>query len=226
MDTKSQRLCVWSGVAFCVVFGIGFAAIARFVPPPSPSLGAAEVAALYEQNRNFIRTGVVICLIGNGFFLPWTAVISIVMWRAGHALWSFVQLLGGGVGSVGPFAATMLWITAAFRPERDSEVILAMNDLAWFFTILYFVPVFIQFISIGMVGLLDDSEHPPWPRWVGYLSIWFAILAIPSALIAYFKIGPFAWDGLFGFWIPLVAFFGWFAIMVPTLLRSIDSARV
>lgn len=221
MEKRSEILCVWSGAAFCVVFGIGFALIAQFVPPPSPALDAVAVAALYEEKRTLIRAGSVVCMIGNGFYLTWTAVVSLVMWRAGFRLWSFVQLLGGGLGAMGPFLGTMLWIAAAFRPDQDPRVIQALNDVAWLFTIAYFVPVFFQFVAVGVVGLLANAENRPWPRWMGYLSLWLATLALPAALIPFFKTGPFAWDGVLAFWVPLVAFFGWFLAMIPVMLRTV-----
>lgn len=224
MERKSEILCAWSGAAFCVVFGIGFALIAQFLPPPSPNLDAVAVAALYEEKRTLIRAGSVLCMIGNGFYISWTAVVSIVMWRAGFRLWSFVQLLGGGLGAMGPFLGTMLWIAAAFRPDQDPRVIQALNDVGWLFTIAYFVPVFFQFVAVGVVGLLAKGERRPWPRWMGFLSLWFATLALPAIFIPFFKTGPFAWDGVLAFWVPLTAFFGWFLAMIPLVLRAVRTA--
>lgn len=221
MENRSEVLCVWSGAVFCVLFGIGFALVAPFLPPPSPSLDAAAVAALYDEHRTAIRVGSVICMIANGFYLTWTAAISIVMWRTGFRLWSFVQLLGGGLGAMGPFLGTMLWIVAAFRPDQDPHVVQALNDVAWLFTIAYFVPVFFQFVSVGVAGLLANPDRRPWPRWVGFFSLWMATLALPASLIPFFKTGPFAWDGFLAFWVPLVAFFGWFCVMIPTMHGSV-----
>jgi hypothetical protein len=221
MERKVEVVCAWSGAAFCVVFGIGFALIAQFVPPPSPSLSAVEVAAMYDQRRASILAGSMLCFIGNGFYIPWTAVVSIVMWRSGFKLLSLVQLLGGGLGAMGPFIGTMFWIAAGFRSDQDPRVIQALNDVAWLFTIAYFVPVLFQFVAVGLAGLLATGEQRPWPRWMGYLSLWFATLALPAIFIPFFKTGPFAWDGVLAFWVPLVAFFGWFLAMIPLVLRSV-----
>lgn len=221
VETKSEILCVWSGVAFCVVFGIGFALVGQFVPPPSPNLGATEIAALFEQKRTLISAGALVCMIGNGFFLPFTAVISLVMWRSGFRLWSFVQLASGVASSMGPFIGTLFWIAAAFRADRDPQVILALNDIAWFFTLLYFVPALFQFLSVGIAGLLAGRDNPPWPRWMGFLSLWIATLGVPATMIPFFKTGPFAWDGVLCFWVPLTAFFTWFLAMIPVMFKSV-----
>jgi hypothetical protein len=220
-ERRVALACVWSGPAFCVLFGIGFVLFAHFLPPPSPDMTAAQVARMYADNRFGIRTGSVLVMVANGFYLTWTAVIAYLMWRAEFRLMSFVALLGGGIGAMGPFLGSMLWIAAAFRPEQDPGTTQALNDVAWLFTVAYFVPVFFQFLAVGLVGLLAPAERSPWPRWAGYLSLWFATAGVPAALIPFFKTGPFAWDGAFGFWIPAVAFFGFFTVMTPILARSV-----
>jgi hypothetical protein len=219
-ERKSAVACAWSGAAFCVVFGIGFVLCAHFLPPPSPNMDADRVAAMYADNRNGIRAGAVIVFFANGFFLTWTAAIGYLMWITGHRVWTFVQLLGGATGSMGPFVAPMLWMAAAFREGQDPGTTQALNDIAWLFTIAYFVPVFFQFVSVGIVGLTSSPDRAPWPRWAGYLALWFSLAAVPAALIPFFKTGPFAWDGAFGFWIPAVAFFGFFTVMTPIFARS------
>lgn len=76
---------------------------------------------------------------------------------------------------------------------------------------------------MGIVGLIAPPKRRPWPRWVGYLALWLSLLAVPASLIAFFQTGPFAWDGLFGFWVPLTAFVGFFAAMTPLVLEAIRS---
>jgi len=48
-----------------------------------------------------------------------------------------------------------------------------------------------------------------------------AILFIPGGLIAFFKTGPFAGDGILTFWLPFAVFFGWFVVMFPLFLKAI-----
>jgi hypothetical protein len=219
-EGRAAAACAWSGAAFCVLFGIGFVLFAHFLPPPSPAMSADEVSRMYADGRTMIRAGAAIVFLANGFFLTWVAAISWLMWQTGHRVWCFVQLLGGGIGSMGPFVAAMLWMAAAFREGQDPGTTQALNDVAWLFTIAYWVPVFFQFVSVGIVGLTSPPERAPWPRWSGYLALWLALAAVPAALIPFFKTGPFAWDGAFGFWIPAAAFFGFFSVMTPIFARS------
>jgi len=37
----------------------------------------------------------------------------------------------------------------------------------------------------------------------------------------FFKHGPFAWNGVLAWWIPLTMFFIWFVVMTVLLLRAI-----
>ena len=71
--------------------------------------------------------------------------------------------------------------------------------------------------------VLSPRENPIIPRWFGYLSLWTAILYIPELLIYFFKVGPFAWDGIIGFWIPAILFIVFFLatpfVLIPAVKR-------
>jgi hypothetical protein len=40
-------------------------------------------------------------------------------------------------------------------------------------------------------------------------------------MLFFFKTGPFAWNGLFAFWVPLSVFCGWFIMVFYLIRRSI-----
>ena len=87
------------------------------------------------------------------------------------------------------------------------------------------------FILLGLVGLILADYIPPISpaRSAAEVSavyakntlpIRFAVLMImtggafvPGGLLTFFKTGPFAWDGLFVWWIPFVIFFAWYVLM-------------
>jgi uncharacterized protein (DUF983 family) len=48
---------------------------------------------------------------------------------------------------------------------------------------------------------------------------------VPGVMCLLFKTGPFAWNGLFVFWIPLAVFGSWFVVMSLLLLRAIKNQR-
>ena len=50
----------------------------------------------------------------------------------------------------------------------------------------------------------------------------FVLMVVPTILPMFFKSGPFAWNGVFGFYIGAAAFFVWIISLVILLLRAIN----
>jgi hypothetical protein len=71
-----------------------------------------------------------------------------------------------------------------------------------------------------MVVFKDDTGRV-FPRWLGYFNLWAATLFTPAALLNFFKTGPFAWSGVFCFWLPLTIFGIWFFVMAWALRGAI-----
>ena len=59
------------------------------------------------------------------------------------------------------------------------------------------------------------------PRWVAYFNLWCACLISPAALIEFFKVGPFAYNGIISFWFIYLVFFGWIVIMSVVVLKAL-----
>lgn len=223
MNKQHQLLCAWSGLVAILCFGIGFGAVAGFIPPPSPHMTAPEVAAIYQTNTIRIRVGMVILVIGAGLFIPWASVISTQLRRIEDysKVLTNTQLLSGLLGAVLFLLPALMWITLAFRPDRNPDSMLLLHDLAW---LMFLVPVsqpVVQNFAIAFTILSDDGEPPVFPRWLAYVNLFTAVLFTPGALIPFFKFGPFAWNGLFGFWIPGVFFCTWVVVMFFALRKAI-----
>ena len=52
-----------------------------------------------------------------------------------------------------------------------------------------------------------------------------AIVIVPDQLLFFFKTGPFAWNGLFGIWLPIVWFCGFFLINFVALRQAVLRER-
>ena len=223
MNTKSQLLCAWSGIAFLILFTIGWVLLARFLPPPSPALSADDVASIYQHNTGAIRFGLMLAMIAGGLTAPWVAVIANQMKRieGDSPVLTYTMLVAGAAGVMILVFPTIIWTVAAFRPDRSPELIMLLNDFGWLLFVMTFSPFFVQNIVIGLAIFSDDASEPVFPRWLGYFNMWVAILLVPGGLITFFKTGPFAWDGIIAFWLPLVIFFGWFLVMFQVLRKNI-----
>jgi hypothetical protein len=81
----------------------------------------------------------------------------------------------------------------------------------------------VQNFAFAFAILTDTRTTPLFPRWLGYLNIWAAITFTPGVILPFFKSGPFAWNGIFVFWIPAIVFAIQFVANVIHLLKAINS---
>ena len=214
MNIRNQMVCVWSGMTFAVLCLAGFL-IADFIPPISPNLSAEEVAAIYQNNALSMRMAVLLIMTSGGFICGFAAVIAVQMKRIEGEVGALTLAeLGAGsiTGLVFVFAG-VFWTAAAFRPDHSVEITRTLNDLGWITMLMTFAPFIVQNLSLGFCILGDNREEPVFPRWVGYYNFWVAVLFVPGGLLTFFKTGPFAWDGLFVWWIPFMVFFSWYVSM-------------
>lgn len=228
MNRNSQLICAWAGPLGIALSGIGLWPIAHFFPPHLPSASATTIAALYQQDANMIRLGMLLLMIGAALWAPFIAAISIQLKRIEGAspVMAYTQLAAGAIGVIVLTAPVMVFTAAAFRPERAPELTQLLNDLGWLLLVMPFGPAAVQLLAIGLAILADTRAGPIFPRWLGFFNLWVATLFVPAGLVTFFKTGPFAWNGLFGFWIPAAVFGAWVAAMFLALLRAIgDQAR-
>lgn len=223
MDTKSQLVCAWCSIAFAIVFTVGLWPLANFLPPMSPSLSAHEIAAIYTDHTLPIRFGTLIMMFGAAFMIPFLAVIATQMRRivGQNSVLTTAQISGGTIGVVVFLVATVCWTTAAFRPERDPQLIQLMNDFGWIFLLMTFGTFVVQDFAIGFAILGDKSPNPVFPRWLGFYNFWVGVLFVPGGLLTFFKTGPFSWNGIFVWWVPFLVFFSWYLVMFVMLRKAI-----
>lgn len=222
MPLIDQRIGAWSGIVFLVAFGLGLA-LAGWLPwLPSPAMTADQVGTMYRAHTNGIRAGMVILVFGSVFYLAMTAVTSLQMKRMqGSAFASQMQLVTGVViMTTFLYGPTMMGI-AAFRPDRNPDVLLALHDLGWLVFIMPFMPASFQCFSIALGVFMDRGRTNVFPRWFAFLNVWCGLLYMPALLVLFFKTGPFAWNGLLTFYVAAVAFFAWIVTLVVLLLRAI-----
>lgn len=224
MSVSTQRLCAWGGPLMMVLFLIGFWFVAGLVPPPSPNLSAIELARFYVDHRSRIQAGLIICMIAAGLGFPWAVVISVQMRRI-EDRWSppaLTQLIAGAVLPLLFVFPMFAMSAAAYRAGvRSPEITQALNDLGWLPFVGFIAPPIVQALAIGLAVFRDRRPVPVFPRWLGYFNLWCALLFAPGILDIVFTTGPFAWNGVFAFWIPLMVLGGWFFVMLVPLLRAI-----
>lgn len=228
MSTRIQLLCAWSGPATVIVATIGFL-IAGVLPLPlGPNSTTEQVVDFYSHDTR-VAAGLVIAALGVCLVFPLIALIGVYMMRmeGRTPILTFLQLITGAATGVFLTMPLLLMTVIPFRPERSAELTVTLNDISWLLFITPIGPFMIQNIAIGTAILTD--RRGVLPRWVGYLNYWVAFLFIPDVLAFFFHSGPFAWRGIFVFWLAFVAYatflivMGW---MLRQAIRASDRALV
>ena len=229
--SKIQMLGVWCGIGYLLLIFGGWGLVAGFILPPlPPSTGVNEIAAMYQADYTRIRIGMIIVMISALVFLPFAATVAQLLARVegGAGTLTYTFLLGAAGNMCLSFYPAIWWLVAAFRPERMAELIYLMHDMAW----LQFVGGVTIYLAMPLAAMVaafcDDSKEPIFPRWSGYANGWFALMVIPDQLLFFFHDGPFAWNGLFGLWLPVVGFSGFFFVNIYVARQAIlrDRARL
>lgn len=222
MNTRMQIICAWMGPAFIVVllpawFMMGF------LPPVPPMLSIDELVAHYENHRTEIRLGAMLTMQFCMFGVAWTAAIAAQMRRietGPSPVLTYLQLTSGTVGFFVFVFTCFAWGAAAYRPDMDPQLLKAMNDYAWLSLVMPVMLAFLQSVSIGLVILSDQRKHPIFPRWAAYANFWAGVTFLPGSLATFFKTGPFAWNGIFVFWLPLAMFTAWIFLMAILVTKA------
>lgn len=222
MNSTASRICAWAGPAMIVTFCTTFIFIANLIPPIPPSWTAAQVQEFYQANSLNLRIGTALAMLGVAGGFAWSA--GVAAWTArmeGPTLpvLSYSQLVCAGWSFGGAYLAIVFLSAAAFR-ERSPELIQVLNDLGWYWIVMPGSCAVMQCAFTGIAILSDKREDPFFPRWVGYFNIWMGILQAPGVMMAMFLTGPFAWNGLFTFWIPLTVFSFWIYVNTWAMLHA------
>jgi hypothetical protein len=224
MDLKLQRLAVWCGVATLALFFVFFALLGGLIPPLSPTASATEIAQFFIDNKLRIRLGLALSLLFMVFFIPFLATLCLRI-RQIEGRWgvlAITQIFSGVIFVPGFLFPMMILAAAAYRPEqRPVEITQALNDVFWLMFVGIVGSLVLQAGTLAVATFIDRHQPPVLPRWYGYLNIWYVVLATPGGAVMVFNDGPLAWNGVFAFWIPLVAFSAWIIASVVVLLGSI-----
>lgn len=216
MSPRDEKFCAWMALPAMIFFFCAMLPAFHFLPPLSPELGAEEIAALYLANALGIKIGAGLMMFGGACLMPFVAAMVAATSRMGgtHRALAATQLACGVLTFVPLFLCGIFFAVAVFRPDRAPEDILLLSDLGWLFLVMPTPGFLVGLVAFGLAILGDTSPCRVFPRWVGYFNLWVGVIAVGGVMIPLFKTGPFAWDGLFAYWLPLAAFGIWMPVML------------
>ena len=223
IDYQVHRAMVWCGLPL-MVFTAGGLTLAGLLPVPVGADWSSErLVEFYGGHPTSLRAGLILATIGLALLGPLTAVIATQVRRLPYApaALATVQQMGGTLVIVVTVLPMIIMNTAAFRPDRDPAIIMAINDFGW---LLFITPIslfFLQELPIAVAILLDDSDDPLFPRWVGYVNIFVPLSFLPALLPYFVKSGPVAWHGVLTFYLGFITFGVWVFVMMWASLRAL-----
>jgi hypothetical protein len=224
MDVRAQRISLWITPFFGAILLLAFIAFPGFLPPMSPQTPAEEVAAFYQQNAAMIRFSMITFNLCAIMLVPFfiTIVLQIKRMALPSHLLAYSYLCGIAGGATLFAIADIFWLIAAFRPDRNPQLILLLNDMAWLIFIAPVGMVVVANLCLALAVFLDARSDPVFPRWVAYVNIATAAAMTPAACAVIFRTGPLAWDGAVSFWLRIGAFGLNVAVMFVVLRSAIN----
>jgi hypothetical protein len=172
-----------------------------------------------------LRTGVLLSFVATALYLPFTAVISTQLRRmeGSTPILAYTQF-AGGMGIIVALLLTMcLLIIAAYRPERAPEITQALHDASWITNVITLNTYCLQYAAIARAVIKDHeySDDPIFPRWIIYINYLTGLSFVVDVMLAFYRTGPFAWNGLLSMYVPFTCFGAWFLSMHYVLVKAI-----
>lgn len=225
-DRRWQRFFAGCGFIFAGLTGVG---LEGFWPqPPSFDLSAQQTAHYYAVHQDRFLVGITLITIGMAFLLAWTVQYGLMLWR-----------LPGGSPAVAAVAIACLVSTpvllafdlaifsvAAYRPTDTSpDVTRALSDVAWIGSELIWPMLAMGMALSGALLLRTRGGLGAFPAYLGWFSLFDAVVELGQIPIIFVKSGPFAADGLFA-WYATITTWGLWALCVSVAMwRILGAAR-
>jgi hypothetical protein len=225
MPNRILIWCAWAGPATVVITLLGWL-IAGILPLPLGASSTTREVLDFYGNDTRVLTGLVIAQLGICLVFPLIALIGYFLLRieGRHPILTFIQLVTGAATGVLLLLPMLLMAVIAFRPDRNPELTVTLNDVAWLVFLTPIAPFMIQNIAIGIAILTDRAETLP--RWVGYMNFWIAASFIPDVMAFFFHSGPLSWQGVLVFWLALTTYSVFLIAMGLVLRRAVLAPAV
>ncbi|BBY83398.1 hypothetical protein H7I53_25295 [Mycolicibacterium pulveris] len=226
-NRRTTLLGAWCGIAYIVMLLTGWWLIGGFLPLHEPSADAAEIASFFRDDVVSLRIGMVIVMWAAAVFLPFAATMAdfVSRFEGRNGPLTRTMTMAGYANAMLTFYPPLWWLISSWRAsERSPELTYLLNDIAWLQFIGGLSLIMPMFAVVAVVALTDSRPERVFPRWLGYQSVMTFLLFLPDQMLFFFKTGPFAWNGVLGFWVPLTVFCTWFIAIFVVMRRSLLTA--
>ena len=224
VDGNKQRiLLIWMW-AFSIVQGLALISLVRIFPPPSPTWTADQLAQWYQNHNTAILMAAVLLGWTSGSLIQFAVVLWFQARRVepGAKIWSTLILVSCSIASVFIAILGLCFGAAAYTPDRAPEITQIMHEFGVLFLVTTDQLYIGAWVALAIICFTTpDRPDNPFPRWWGWTTVWTILALEPGAVAFLFKTGPLAVDGIFAFWIPVVAFALWTSGQTVLIWRAL-----
>lgn len=223
-EFKYWRICAWNGPLFMFVFVVFWAIMGHNLPPFSPDLPASEIADYFRENKNIVRTGMVVSMTFCIPYLIFAVAIGRIMGKIVRkdSVLIDLQIWGAGLTVVPVLVSLSFFLSCVYRPNQLPDwAVVTFYDMAWILLDLAYSTTTVQLMAMGAAFLSDKREKPLVPRWFAWYGIWVGISFAAECLMPFFKTGAFARDGILNYWIEFPIWYIWCFWMSIYVLKAI-----
>jgi hypothetical protein len=162
MDVRAQRISLWITPLFGGILLIAFVSFPGFFPPMSPELTAEQVADFYAPNAAMVRFSMITFNLCAIMLVPFfmTIVVQIKRMVLPSHLLAYCYLCGIAGGATLFAIADIFWLIAAFRPDRNPQLIQLLNDMAWLVFTAPVGMVVVANLCLALAVFLDIGVAP------------------------------------------------------------------
>jgi hypothetical protein len=126
---------------------------------------------------------------------------------------------GAAAALPGCYFCGLLFSVAAFRPDRDPQIIALLYEMGFVGFIGCLGCFVTQYVVFAIAIFLD--KRAIFPKWLGYMTIWNLVTELVAAPVWIFRSGPYAWNGLLSFYLGVLIFVVWIVCLIVCLKKAI-----
>ncbi|WP_428311872.1 hypothetical protein [Hydrocarboniphaga sp.] len=223
-DYAMWKLLAWCGPIFMAIFFVLWGLLAKNFPPRGANLSPDEIYAHYIENGMAIRIGMSVCMVGGAFYMAWGCAVSKLMRRVEgpEGVLSNLELMGATATFTPILMACGIWLIASMEAAALGPAwVHMMYSFGWMVVDLAYMVTSFQIFAVAMVFMRDKREKPLMPSWVSWEGFITVASFFPVSLIPFFKSGPFAFHGLFNFWIAFPTWYIWVSAVSFYTIKAI-----
>ncbi len=228
-DYSMWKLMAWTGPVFFIGFFCMWGLLADNFPPMAASTSAQEMWQHYKDLQTPIMIGMSVCMVLGSCYMTFGAAVSRVMRRieGPEGMLSNLEMMGATITYCPIVVACGIWLTIALQIDVLSpEMVQTLYYLAWMIVDLAYMVTSWQIIAAAIVLLRDKREKPLVPAWVCWWGFVTVASFFPVSLIPFFKTGPFAFHGMFNFWIAFPTWYIWIVSMSIFIIKAVNRIQI